>query len=72
MAVCLCHVETIIRNRFFFVDLSLYMVKEGDTLPSNRCLCLWQTQWCRLQIYDIPFVIPMLAVQINLFAVTAF
>ena len=47
MGVCLRLVETIVSDRFFFTDLSLYVVKNGNTrqnLPSNGFPYSWQTQ----------------------------
>jgi len=67
MAVCLCHVETIVRNQFFFID---FMVKEGKTYlvidapvhdkhdgtrynPVGHFICMLR-ETARLQLVEYP------------------
>ena len=44
MSICLRHVEAVIRDRSFFTDFDLYIVKKGDrrkNLPSSRLPYSW-------------------------------
>ena len=54
MILCLCHVEMIVWNAFFFTDLScMYVEKKSDArqnLSSNGCLYSQCTWWCKLQL----------------------